>query len=98
MTSQLNFDTLTRDDFEAHDCPRLTLTHRDMTWDLSTTIYEYQENAMLNYKDDLSAQMLQQGDRLCLLNLCVCLLTLCVCQPCEDAVEILSDETFANVL
>ena len=31
VTSHLNVDTLTRDEFEAHDCPWLTLTHRDMT-------------------------------------------------------------------
>ena len=40
VTSHLNVNTLTRDDFEAHDCPRLTLTRRDLTWDPSTTIYE----------------------------------------------------------
>ena len=48
VTSHLNVDNLSHDDFEAHDCPRLTLTHHDLTWDPSTTIYEDQENAMLN--------------------------------------------------
>ena len=53
VTSHLNVDTLSRNEFEAHDCLSLTLTHRDLTWDPSTTIYEDQENAMLNYKGDI---------------------------------------------
>ena len=30
VTSHLNVDTPTRDEFEAHKCPRITLTHRDI--------------------------------------------------------------------
>ena len=71
MTSHLNFNILTRDYFETHNLPRLSLTHRDLTWDLSTTIYEDHENAMLNYKIDIVRPV----------TLCVCLLNLCVCQP-----------------
>ena len=71
VTYHLNVDTLTRNEFESHEYPRITLTQRYLTWDPITTIYEDQENAMLNYKGNISAQMLQQGDRLWLSNLCV---------------------------
>ena len=42
LTSHLNVDTITRNDFESHECPRLTLTRRNLTWYHSTTIYEDQ--------------------------------------------------------
>ena len=42
LISHLNVDTLTRDEFEAHDCMRLILTHLDLTWDSSITIYDDQ--------------------------------------------------------
>ena len=80
-TSHLNVDTLICDEFEAHDCPRPTFNHRDMTWDPSTTIYEDQKMLCWIKKVIFSAHMLQQGDRLCLLTLCVWLLNLCVCKP-----------------
>ena len=48
VTSHLDVDTLSCDEFEAHDFSRLNLTHRDLTLDPSTTIYEDQENDILN--------------------------------------------------
>ena len=41
VTSHLNVDNLSHNDFKSQDCLRLNLTHRDMTWDPSTAIYEY---------------------------------------------------------
>ena len=38
VTSHLDVNTLSRDEFEAHDCPWLNLTHCDPTWDHNTTI------------------------------------------------------------
>ena len=32
VTSYFNVEPLTRDKFEAHDCPRITMTNKDMTW------------------------------------------------------------------
>ena len=91
VTSHLNVDTLTRDEFEAHDCLRLTLTHRDITWDPSKTIYEDLENAMLNYKGDIARlYVTARGPLMVIKSVCM--------STCEDAVDISSDENFANVL
>ena len=45
MTSHINVESPSRDEFELHRCPRTTLTNADLTWDPSATIYEDQENA-----------------------------------------------------
>ena len=43
VNSHLNFETLVRDEFEAHKCTQINLTHRNINWYPSTTIYEDQE-------------------------------------------------------
>ena len=53
VTYHFNVNTLSQNDFEAHNCTQLTLTHSDLTWGPSTTIYEDQENDMLNYNDNI---------------------------------------------
>ena len=97
-TSHLNVDTLTQDDFEANDCPRLTLAHRDLTWDLSTTIHGDQENYVLNYKGDIVCPYFTARGPLMFINsVCMFINSVCVL-TCEDTAEILSKDNFANVL
>ena len=48
VTSHLNVEPLTCDEFEMHNCPRITLTSRDLTWDPSSTVYEDQETILRN--------------------------------------------------
>ena len=91
VTYHLNVDTLTRDEFESHECPRIILTHRDLTWDPSTTIYEDQKNSMLNYKGDIVWPDVTARGPFMVVN--------SVCIPTgEDAADISSVETIANVL
>ena len=40
VTSHLNSMPLTCDEFEHHGCTQIELTSRDLTWVLSTDIYE----------------------------------------------------------
>ena len=53
MTSHLNVETLALQEFELHNYPRITLINCDLTWDLSTTVYENQDNIMLDYEGEL---------------------------------------------
>ena len=50
VTSHLNVLLLTCDEFEHHGCNRIELTSRDLTWYLSTDIYEDQENALMDFQ------------------------------------------------
>ena len=91
VTYHLNVDTLTCNEFEYHECPRLTLTHIVLTLEPSTTIYEDQENTILNYKGDIVRPDSTARVPFMVINY-VCMST------CEDAADISSDDNFANVL
>ena len=91
MTSHLNVDTLSRNKFEAHDCPRLNLTHKDLTWDPSKTIYEDQENSMLDLKGGIF-RLDVTARRLSMVINSLCMST------CEDDADILSDDNLSNIL
>jgi hypothetical protein len=49
VTSLLNVRTVTIDEFNSQDFPRLHLTSETLTWDSSTNLYEQQEKAMMDY-------------------------------------------------
>jgi hypothetical protein len=49
VTSLLNARTVTTNEFNSQDYPRLHLTSETLTWDPTTTLYEEQENAMADY-------------------------------------------------
>ena len=40
VTSYFNVEPLAREEFESHDCPRITMTSRDLTWDPNWSVYE----------------------------------------------------------
>ena len=46
LTSCLNVEPLTREEWDAHTCPQVSLTDLDLTWDPNGDIYQDQENAM----------------------------------------------------
>ena len=50
VTLHLNVLPLTRDEFEHNGCTQIELTSRDLTSDLSTDIYEDQENAIMDFQ------------------------------------------------
>ena len=87
----MDVDTLSCDEFEAHDFSRLNLTHRDLTLDPSTTIYEDQENEMLNYKGDIVYTYITARGK-SMINNSVCMST------CEDAADISSEENLKNIV
>ena len=53
VTSHLTVMPLTRYEFEHHGCTLIELTSRDLTQDPYTDIYEYQDNAMMDFQGDI---------------------------------------------
>jgi hypothetical protein len=53
VTSLLNVRTVTINEFNSQDYPRLHLTSETLTWDPSTNLYEQQENAMMDYSGNI---------------------------------------------
>ena len=49
VTSLLHVRNVTADDFYNDNIPRIDLTLETLTWDPSTTLYEEQENGMIDY-------------------------------------------------
>ncbi len=49
VPSLLNVRTVTINEFNSQDYPRLHLTSETLTWDPMTNLYEQQENAMMDY-------------------------------------------------
>ncbi len=53
VTSLLNVRTVTIDEFNSQDYPRLHLTSETLTWDPTTNLYEQQEYAMMDYSSNI---------------------------------------------
>jgi hypothetical protein len=53
VTSLLNVRTVTINEFNSQDYPRLHLTSETLTWDPTTNLYEQQENAMMDYSGNI---------------------------------------------
>jgi hypothetical protein len=53
MMLLLNVRTVTINEFNSQDYPRLHLTSETLTWDPTTNLYEQQENAMMDYSGNI---------------------------------------------
>jgi hypothetical protein len=53
VTLLLNVRTVTINEFNSQDYPRLHLTSETLTWDPTTNLYEQQENAMMDYSGNI---------------------------------------------
>jgi hypothetical protein len=53
VTSLLNVRTVTIDEFNSQDYPRLHLTSETLVWDPTTNLYQQQENAMMDYSGNI---------------------------------------------
>ena len=91
VTSHLTVMPLTRDEFEQNGCNRIELTSRDLTWDLSTDIYEDQENAMMDFQGYIVCPGVIGRGHLMVINSVTV-------STCLDEANLLSDENFGNVL
>ncbi len=58
---QLNVRTVTIDEFNSRDYPRLHLTSETLTWDCMTNLYEQQENAMMDYSSNIICDAAMRG-------------------------------------
>jgi hypothetical protein len=61
VTFLLNVRTVTIDEFNSQDYPRLHLTSETLTWDPTTTLYEQQENAMMDYSGNIVCDAAVRG-------------------------------------
>ncbi len=57
----LNVRTVTIYEFNSQDYPRLHLTSETLTWDPKTTLYEQQENAMMDYSSNIVHDATMRG-------------------------------------
>jgi hypothetical protein len=53
VTLLLNVRTVTINEFNIQDYPRLHLTSETLTWEPTTNLYEQQENAMMDYSGNI---------------------------------------------
>jgi hypothetical protein len=63
VTSLLNVRTVTIaiNKFNSQDYPELHLTSETLTWDPMTNLYEQQENAMMDYSDNIGCDAAVRG-------------------------------------
>jgi hypothetical protein len=66
VTLLLNVRTLTIDEFNSQDYPRLHLTSETLTWDPTTNLYKQQENAMMDYSGNIVCDAAMRGQVLTL--------------------------------
>ncbi len=57
----LNVRTVTIDEFNSQDYPRLHLTSETLTWDPMTNLYEQQENAIMDYSGNIVCDAAVRG-------------------------------------
>jgi hypothetical protein len=55
VTLYLPVLTVSKNEFESGDYPRIELTNEHLEWDPTTTTYEWQEEAMTNYEGNIVA-------------------------------------------
>ncbi len=67
VTPLLNVRTVTIDELNSQDYPRLHLTSETLTWDPTTTLYEQQENAMMDYSGNIICDAAMRGHVLTLI-------------------------------
>ena len=91
VTSSLNVESLSQEEWDRHDCPRITLTDRDLTWDPNSSVYEDQEENMVDYQGHVYNRNATARRPLMVINQ-VCTNT------CEDAADISADDNFGEVL
>ena len=91
VTSQFTVDTVPREEFERHECPRIELTNKDLIWNPSSSVYEDQENAMLDRKGDIvRPNVTARGPLMSINSICV--------STNSGAADIAADDNLANVL
>ncbi len=61
VTLLLNVRTVPINEFNSQDYPRLHLTSETLTWDPTTTLYEQQENTMMDYSGNIVCDAAVRG-------------------------------------
>ena len=91
VTSYLYTESLTQEEFEAHDYPRVELTSQHLTWDPSSTIFEDKENQMPTSKANVPARTSPARGPLIVINSITTSST-------YDAADVMADDNFGDIL
>jgi len=91
VTSYLNTEPLSREEYEAHDFPRVELTSQHLKWDPSSTVYEDQENEMLDGQGHITARNTTARGPFMVINTVTT-------TSCADAADVMVDKNFGDVL
>ncbi len=92
IISHLNVEPITSDKWDQYACPRVKLTHKYLTWNPSSTIYEEQENTFVGIQGKIVQPAATVRGPLMTINSVV--LSTCV----EDTADIISEDNFGKVL
>ena len=90
ITSVINVLPLTSLEFDEHEHTRIELTSKDLTWDPSTTVYENQENAMVDYKGKMTRRPNDRGPMMVIKSVTI--------STTESAGDVLSEDNFSKAL
>ena len=85
----MNVEPLTLDEFEAHECPRVELTDQNLTWQPHSSVFEDQENAMVDHHGHIVQPRSKQRRPLMTINS----MTASTCT--DDAADLMDVNTFA---
>ena len=91
VTSYFNVEPLTCEEFEAHDCQRITMTSKDLTWDPNSDVHENRENNMIEFQGEMVHRNVPARRPLISINSVY--LSICI-----DAANITTGNKFADVL
>ena len=91
VASVLETESVTLEEFDRYECPRIELTAADLDWDPSSTVFEDQENITLNYKGDLVRPSVPKRAPLMLINSFIT-------STRAEAVGIIDGDNFAEAL
>ena len=90
VTSYLPVSDLSATEWDAHECPRVHLTSLDLTWEPSSSVYEDQENAMVDPTGNIIHRDAARGP--------LTVINQITTSTCTDAVDFTANENFGNVL
>ena len=85
----LETEPVSLEEFDRYECPRIELAAASLDWGPSSTVYEDQENVILNYNGELARPGIPKRAPLMLINSVTT-------STCAEARDIMDGDTFAE--
>ena len=92
VTSYLNVEPLSLEEYENHECPRVELTGQHLTWQPHSSVFEDQESAMLDHQGHVVQPRSKQRRPLMVINS----VTASTCA--DDAADLMEGNNFSGQL